>query len=88
MPQKNATDKFRRLAKLPGTDPLQPGPSRYRHGALGHAAVARAFFLIWEDLAWTPALAIRPLRTPHTSQTPFVSSLTRPREFCPRTTAQ
>ena len=36
MPRKNATDKFRRLAKLPGTDPLQPGPSRYRHGALGH----------------------------------------------------
>ena len=36
MPWKNATDKFQRLAKLPGTDPLQPGPSRYRHGALGH----------------------------------------------------
>ena len=36
MPRKNATDKFRRLAKLPGTDPLQPGPSRYRQRALGH----------------------------------------------------
>ena len=52
------------------------------------AAVARAFFLIWEDLAWTPALAIKPLPTPHTWQTPFVSSLTRPGEFCPRATAQ
>ena len=52
------------------------------------AAVARSFFLIWEDLAWTPALAIKPLPIPHTSQTPFVSSLTRPREFCPRATAQ
>ncbi|OWK00581.1 hypothetical protein Celaphus_00019465, partial [Cervus elaphus hippelaphus] len=38
------------------------------------------------DLAWTPAVAIKPLPTPHTSQTPFVSSLTRPREFCPRAT--
>ena len=36
MPRKNAIDKFQRLAKLKGTDPLQPGPSRYQHGALGH----------------------------------------------------
>ena len=42
------------------------------------------------------ARAIKPFPTPHTSQTPFASQtpphlaslLTRPREFCPRATAQ
>ena len=33
------------------------------------AAVAHAFYLIWESLAWTLALAIKPFPTPHTSQT-------------------
>ena len=41
------------------------------------AAVAGVFPLIWEDLAWTPALAIKPLPVPHTPQTPFIASLTR-----------
>ena len=48
----------------------------------------------FSSLYGSPARAIKPFPTPHTSQTPFASQtpftsvLTRPREFCPGATAQ